>query len=68
MPNPEAVMDVWPEEMENAFDQIGIPHSQLDLDLQSYSKVVLALLDVPYYANNSKKKGIIEGLHMMFSV
>jgi len=48
MPNPESIMDVWPEEMEEAIDKIGLTSSQIDIDLQSYSKVVLACLDIPY--------------------
>lgn len=40
-------MDVWPDEMEQALDNIELPDSQIDLDINSYSKVILALLDIP---------------------
>jgi hypothetical protein len=35
MPNPEVLMDMMPEAMENSYDQIGLPNAQLDLDLPS---------------------------------
>mmetsp|Transcript_100117 Transcript_100117/g.215980 ORF Transcript_100117/g.215980 Transcript_100117/m.215980 type:complete len:103 (+) Transcript_100117:807-1115(+) len=68
MPNPDVLMDVWPEEMEQALSNIDLPESAIDLDLASYSKVILALLDIPYYPTNPNNKGLIEGLHLMFNI
>lgn len=61
-------MDVWPEEMEQAFTNMDLPESAVDLDLQSQSKVILALMDIPYQQNNPNNKGLVEGLHLMFSL
>lgn len=35
MPNPDVLMDVWPDEMERALDSMELPEAHLDLDLQS---------------------------------
>jgi len=35
MPNPEVLMDVWPDEMERALLEMELPDSGIDLDLSS---------------------------------
>lgn len=68
MPDPDLLMQVWPSEMEDALDTIELPDPQIELDLGTYAKVVLSLLDIPVYDNNPHKKSIVESLHLMFSV
>lgn len=47
MPNPELLMDVWPEEMEQVFNTMELPDASLDLELPDQSKVILSLMDIP---------------------
>jgi len=47
MPNPDVLMDVWPEEMEQALLNMELPDSGIDLNLPAYTKVILALMDIP---------------------
>jgi intraflagellar transport protein 46 len=51
MPDVEALMDVWPEEFEDALSRsrVPLPSVNLDLSLEEYIKVWCSLLDVPVY-------------------
>lgn len=68
MPDPDLIMQVWPSEMEEAFNKIPMPKPDIELDLSTYCKVLLAILDIPVHENNNQKKSIVESLHLMFSV
>jgi intraflagellar transport protein 46 len=62
MPDPDALMDVWPEEFELALAELTLPSPDLDLSLGEYTKLLCTLLDIPVYENP------IESLHVMFSL
>lgn len=68
MPDPDIIMQVWPTEMEDALSEIDLPDPSLEIDLGTYAKILLNVLDVPVYDNNPNNKGLIESLHLMFSV
>lgn len=68
MPDPDIVMQVWPTEMEDALSDIELPDPNLEIDLGTYAKILLSILDIPVYENNPNNKGLVESLHMMFSV
>lgn len=48
MPNPETLMQIWPQEMEDALNNIEIPDGNIEMDVSEYVKVMLALMDIPY--------------------
>ncbi len=62
MPDIETLMDVWPEQFEQALQSIPLPSPDLDLTLPEYAKVLCSILDIPVYDNP------IESLHVMFSL
>jgi len=47
MPNPETLMQIWPQEMEEAFNSLEMPDGNIDMDISEYVKVILALSDIP---------------------
>jgi len=49
MPDIDALMQEWPAEMEEAFNNITIPNEDIDLNLESYSKLACTLLDIPVH-------------------
>ncbi|GMI20800.1 hypothetical protein TeGR_g5469 [Tetraparma gracilis] len=64
MPDVEALMDVWPEEFEDALSRsrVPLPSVNLDLSLEEYIKVWCSLLDVPVYEGS-----VVESLHVLFT-
>ena len=66
MPNPDDLMDVWPNEMEQALREIPFPGPEIDMHAADYAKLVCSMLDIPCHklANN---KSVIESLHVLFT-
>lgn len=62
MPDIDSLLDVWPEEFEQALKTLKLPSPDLDLSLAEYSKTLCGILDIPTYENP------IESLHQMFSL
>ena len=62
MPDIDSLLDVWPEEFEQALKTLKLPSPDLDLTLLEYSKTLCAILDIPTYENP------VESLHQMFSL
>lgn len=62
MPEIEELMNVWPEEFEQALESLHLPSPDLDLSLAEYAKVLCTVLDIPTYENP------IESLHVMFTL
>ena len=62
MPDPDALMEVWPEDFELALKELALPSPDLDLSIGEYAKVLCSILDIPTYENP------IESLHVMFSL
>jgi len=67
MPDIESLMQEWAPEMEDAFGQLALPGSDIDLPLGEYAKVICGLMDIPVYKLGNKKS-IIEALHLLFSL
>ena len=62
MPDIDSLLDVWPEEFEQALKTLKLPSPDLDLSLLEYSKTLCSILDIPVYENP------VESLHQMFSL
>lgn len=62
MPHVNRLMKAWPEEFESQLQQLALPTSALNLDVNSFARVVCALLDVPVYDK------VVESLHVVFSL
>lgn len=67
MPNFDNLMEVWPPAVENILRETPFPGPEIDLSTEDYAKTMLAMLDIPVH-NLPEDKGIIEGLHMMFTL
>lgn len=67
MPDVETLMQEWAPEMEEAFNQILIPGSDIDLPLGEYAKLICGILDIPVHKLNNKKS-VVEALHLLFSL
>ncbi|CAM9708284.1 unnamed protein product [Chrysoparadoxa australica] len=61
MPDIDSLMEVWPPEMEDMLQRVEWPSPELEMSLEDYARVLLALLDIPVHDN------IIESLHLLFS-
>ena len=62
MPHIDSLLDVWPEDFEQALQNISLPPPDIDLSLAEYAKTLCSILDIPIYSNP------IESLHQMFSL
>lgn len=63
MPDIEQLMDVWPEEFEEALNKMALPHVDLDMPLEEYAKIICALVDIPVYEG-----ALVESLHVLFTL
>uniref|UniRef100_A0A061RRN6 Intraflagellar transport protein 46-like n=1 Tax=Tetraselmis sp. GSL018 TaxID=582737 RepID=A0A061RRN6_9CHLO len=63
MPELEALMQEWPQEMEEAINQVRLPSGNLDVDILTLTKVFCNLLDIPVYEGKA-----VESLHVLFSL
>eukprot|EP00294_Goniomonas_avonlea_P011237 CAMPEP_0114554624 /NCGR_PEP_ID=MMETSP0114-20121206/8310_1 /TAXON_ID=31324 /ORGANISM="Goniomonas sp, Strain m" /LENGTH=387 /DNA_ID=CAMNT_0001739685 /DNA_START=30 /DNA_END=1193 /DNA_ORIENTATION=+ len=62
MPDIEALMQVWPQEMEEALNEHQLPTAELDVDVKAYTRIICSLLDIPVYQN------LTESLHVLFTL
>jgi intraflagellar transport protein 46 len=62
MPDPDLLMEAWPENFEQTLNELVMPSPDLDLTLPEYAKLLCSLLDIPTYDNP------IESLHVLFSL
>jgi intraflagellar transport protein 46 len=64
MPDIEVLMDVWPEEFEDALvrEKIPLPNVNLECSNAEFIKIWCSILDVPVYDGN-----IVESLHVLFT-
>ncbi|EGR28165.1 hypothetical protein IMG5_181870 [Ichthyophthirius multifiliis] len=67
MPDIDTLMQVWPQEIEDALSNFKIPSEELDLNLMDYSKLACAILDIPVH-NTSNNTNVIESLHVLFTL
>jgi intraflagellar transport protein 46 len=54
--------------MEATLKQVAFPDERVSLSTNNYSKLVCNMLDIPIHDSTNSKKGIIEGLHVLFTV
>ncbi|CAG9531373.1 unnamed protein product, partial [Cercopithifilaria johnstoni] len=62
MPNIEHLMQEWPIEVENLLKNEQLPTAALDISLEEYVDICLALLDIPV------QKSRIQSLHVLFTL
>lgn len=62
MPNVEHLMQEWPTEVENLLKNEQLPSAALDVSLEDYVDICLALLDIPV------QKSRIQSLHVLFTL
>ncbi|VDK79148.1 unnamed protein product [Litomosoides sigmodontis] len=62
MPNIEHLMQEWPIEVENLLKNEKLPSAALDVSLEEYVDICLALLDIPV------QKSRIQSLHVLFTL
>ncbi|VDM13139.1 unnamed protein product [Wuchereria bancrofti] len=62
MPNVEHLMQEWPSEVENLLKNEQLPSAALDVSLEDYVDICLALLDIPV------QKSRIQSLHVLFTL
>lgn len=62
MPDIEALMQILPAQLEELLEATQLPDGELNMDLQSYVRVVCALLDIPVHGS------LTESLHVLFTL
>lgn len=67
MPDIDNLMEVWPQEFEEALNGLELPAPDIDMDLQTYARLVCSLLDIPVYSQPSSKN-LVESLHVLFTL
>ena len=67
MPDSDTLMDIWHPEMEELLSRIELPSPDLDVSLETYIKVVCAIIGIPVH-NLSNKRSYIESLHVLFTL
>lgn len=67
MPDIDTLMQVWPQDIEEALSQLQFPGEDIDLSLEEYCKLACTFLDIPIHQNNPHKN-IIESLHVFFTL
>ncbi|KAJ3038819.1 Intraflagellar transport protein 46 [Rhizophlyctis rosea] len=80
MPDVEELMQVWPEEVEEALKNITLPSPDVEMPLATYARLLCLLLDIPggtppvpdaskgVKPGTKPSTGIIESLHVMFTL
>ncbi len=67
MPDIEALMQLWPEKIENCLNEIKLPNENINLPTDLYARLVCNMLDIPIHKINTNK-ALIESLHVLFSL
>lgn len=63
MPDIDALMQVWPSEVESLYTEcVCAPNADLAIDIKSYVDLVCNVCDIPVY------KSRIQSLHVLFSL
>lgn len=63
MPDIEALMQIWPVQMEELLETCRLPDADLQVDLASYVRIVCAMLDIPVHGDK-----LTESLHVLFTL
>jgi len=62
MPDIEALMQIWPAQVEELLETAKLPGADLQAELPELVRIVCALLDIPVYSS------LTESLHVLFSL
>eukprot|EP00935_MAST-01C_sp_MAST-1C-sp1_P000926 g926.t1 len=71
MPEIEPLMQVWPEEFEEALKEMGgqLPGPDMEMDLAEYAKYICVMLDIPVHdKGGGGNKSLVESLHVLFTL
>ncbi|KAL1503466.1 hypothetical protein AB1Y20_011950 [Prymnesium parvum] len=63
MPDVDALMQIWPAQMEELLETARLPDADLQVDLASYVRIVCAMLDIPVHGDK-----LTESLHLLFTL
>ncbi|XP_028041179.1 intraflagellar transport protein 46 homolog [Bombyx mandarina] len=66
MPDIDALMEEWPESMEEALNEVGFPSASLDCSLSQYCELVCGMFDVPVVGQGAP--GRIQAVHQLFTL
>ncbi|KRX01872.1 hypothetical protein PPERSA_00494 [Pseudocohnilembus persalinus] len=67
MPEIDALMQVWPQEIEEVFNTIELPNEDLDVTTEEFARLLCGVLDIPIHPQNGEKN-VIEALHVAFTL
>lgn len=67
MPDIDSLMQVWPENVEEALNSTPLPQVDVDVSLEEYARTICAILDIPVYKNLSESLHVLFTLYMEFS-
>ncbi len=67
MPDIDALMRMWPQEIEDALQVLKMPTFEMDISLQDFASITCTILDIPIYPNNPQRN-LIESLHILFTL
>mmetsp|Transcript_12940 Transcript_12940/g.17031 ORF Transcript_12940/g.17031 Transcript_12940/m.17031 type:complete len:386 (+) Transcript_12940:271-1428(+) len=62
MPDIETLMEVWPDEFEEALSSLELPGPDMELSVEEYARIICTVMDIPIYDN------IAESLHVLFTL
>lgn len=62
MPTIDALMQEWPPEYEELVKEVSLPSPELDVDINTYTDIICALLDIPVY------KSRIQSIHALLTL
>merc|ERR1719181_2514446 len=62
MPDIEALMQIWPAQMEELLETCRLPDADLAVDLADYARLVCSMLDIPVHGS------LTESLHVFFTL
>lgn len=65
MPEIEELMQVWPEQVEVALDEISLPRPEMSMTTDEYVRLICSILDIPIY---DQKQGTIQSLHVLMTL
>ncbi|KAL7746589.1 Intraflagellar transport protein 46 [Sorochytrium milnesiophthora] len=71
MPDTEALMQVWDEDVEKEIDEmLGNLQPDIDLPLDQYIRIVLSLLDIPLYEAKPAQRpiSVVQSVHALFTL
>jgi len=66
MPDIEKLMEIWPDDFEEALNSLDLPGADLDVSVEEYARIICSIMDIPVYENLSESLHILFSLYMEF--